>query len=69
MSRRKKILTRLVVVVGLIAISLVYLRFGRSRSIVLQGAVVQQDTDSRKELPIADVQVHQADGDQAHDHH
>ncbi len=57
MSRRKKILTRLVVVVGLIAISLVYLRFGRSRSIVLQGAVVQQDTDSRKELPIADVQV------------
>lgn len=44
-------------VVGVGALAGVYLRFGRRRSIVLQGAVLQQESDPRKELPIANVVV------------
>lgn len=57
MSRRKKIAIGLAVTLALGGIVLGYLRFGRPRSIVLQGAVLHQDADSRKELPIADVEV------------
>jgi hypothetical protein len=57
MSRGKKIAVGLGVVLAVGGGVLAYLRFGRPRSILLEGAVVQQDTDSRKELPIADVEV------------
>jgi hypothetical protein len=57
MTRKKKIGLALVLLVAAGGLVFAYLRFGRRRSIVLQGAVVQQDSDSRKELPIPDVRV------------
>ncbi len=63
MSRIQKIGLAVILALGLLIAA--YLRFGRSKSILLEGAVIQQDADARKELPIADVTVTASSGAEA----
>lgn len=62
--RRTVVLLALVVFAGAAAAALLYLRAHhlRSQSVLIHGAVIRRDTDSRKELPIEGVAVTAADG-------
>jgi hypothetical protein len=64
MSRRWKVATGLTVLVlaGLAVTTLVLWRLHKATPITLNGAVIRQDTDPNKELPIADVDVSAANG-------
>ncbi len=59
MSNRWKIAvwTTVIVVVGVALAALLIFRFHSPKAVSLNGAVIAQNADTRKELPIADVQV------------
>src|SRR5712692_5916214 len=64
MSGRRKIAIWVAVIVflGGTAATLLILRLTKRQPISLKGAAIRQDTDSKKELPIADVEIIAADG-------
>ncbi|MBI2816527.1 MAG: carboxypeptidase regulatory-like domain-containing protein [Acidobacteria bacterium] len=61
MTCRRK-LTTIVVLVAAIAGGIAFLLVRRSHSVTLQGAVIAEDTDLRKQSPIPDVEVTAGDG-------
>jgi hypothetical protein len=62
LKRKKVIVLTIVGVAAAIFVGLLVLHPWRSRSTVIQGAVVRSDEDTRKELPISDVVVTASDG-------
>jgi hypothetical protein len=67
MSGRRKVAiwVGVIVVLGGGAASPLLLRLTKRHPLSLKGAVIRQDTDSQKELPIADVEITAADGSAA----
>jgi hypothetical protein len=64
MSGKRKVAISAVVIVALGGtLATMLLRHRSKRSMSLKGAVIKQDTDTKKELPIADVQLTVASGD------
>jgi len=57
MSKRKTIATWAVVVLGIFGLTLTIALLHRRRPVTLRGAVLRQDKDPNKQLPIADVQI------------
>src|SRR5713226_2471758 len=64
MSGRRKIAiwVAVIVVLGGTSATLLLLRLTKRQPISLKGAVIRQDPDSKKELPIADVEIKAANG-------
>ena len=57
MSKRSTIATWTIVSVGILALILTIVILHRRQPVTLRGAVLRQDKDPNKQLPIADVQI------------
>jgi hypothetical protein len=57
MTRGKKIVAWIVVACGVLALASAAVLLSRRKPVVLKGAVLRQDSDPNKQLPIADVQI------------
>jgi len=57
MKTRKKIAIWAIPVLGILATVLTIVLLHRRQPIILKGAVLRQDNDARKQLPIADVEI------------
>ena len=57
MSKRKTIATLAIIVFGIFALTLTFALLHRRQPVTLRGAVLRQDKDPNKQLPIADVQI------------
>ena len=57
MTRGKKITLWAVVSLGILGVIFAAVFFGRRKPVVLKGAVLREDRDPNKQLPLADVQI------------
>jgi hypothetical protein len=62
MRRRRKPIAIILLLLLAAAVAAWWVRYARNRMIVIRGAVITQNTDARKRLPIAGVEVTATDG-------
>lgn len=57
MTRGKKIITWTLVTIGVAGLAIVGVRLGRRKPVTIRGAVLRQDGDPNKQLPLSDVKI------------
>lgn len=62
MTRKKKITLWIVVAFGVLGVVLAAVLLSRRKPVVLKGAVLREDRDPNKQLPLADVEINATNG-------